>query len=263
MILPRHNAGEAAVAGGARTLTARTLLEVCAFLRGDKQLPEAVENAGDVRAVLPAADVPDLADVRGQPQARRALEIAAAGSHSLLMIGPRAVARACWRKGCPASCRLWMMPQRWKSRPLHPSADSRWICRASIERRIARRITRPVAWHWSEAVRTRDRAKYRWRTTAFLFSMNRPEWDRRVLEEAARAAGVRAHPHFSCGAAGGVPCALPARCRDESMSVGYAGEADGRCCCQCRADCAPSGPHLGPLLDRIDLHVNVPRVDAA
>ncbi len=91
MILPRHNAGEAAVAGSDRTLTARTLLEVCAFLRGDRQLPDAAQGARDDRAsATPATpeDRPDLGDVRGQPQARRALEIAAAGGHSLLMIGP-------------------------------------------------------------------------------------------------------------------------------------------------------------------------------
>ena len=62
--------------------TARTLLEVCAALDARKELP--------VAQPLPcgAARQPDLADVRGQAQARRALEIAAAGSHHLLFVGP-------------------------------------------------------------------------------------------------------------------------------------------------------------------------------
>lgn len=82
MVLPSANAEEAALAGGART--AGSLLEVCAFLRGQTELPAA--ERGDDEAIL--APLADLADVRGQPLARRALEIAAAGGHNLLMCGP-------------------------------------------------------------------------------------------------------------------------------------------------------------------------------
>jgi magnesium chelatase family protein len=68
---------------GVDARTARTLLEICAHLQGAKVLPEAV-----AKPVLEIHDGPDLADVRGQAHARRALEIAAAGSHHLLLIGP-------------------------------------------------------------------------------------------------------------------------------------------------------------------------------
>ena len=49
---------------------------------------------------------PDMADVRGQSEARRALEVAAAGGHNLLLVGPPAPEKACLPNGCPASCRL-------------------------------------------------------------------------------------------------------------------------------------------------------------
>src|SRR5690606_41134039 len=64
------------------TYTARTLLEACAGLRG-QALPRGV-----AAAAAAAGAVPDMADVRGEAQARRALEIAAAGGHHLLMCGP-------------------------------------------------------------------------------------------------------------------------------------------------------------------------------
>jgi len=80
-VLPESVAAEAALARGATVLPARTLLDVCAHLHGTSPLAPFV---GMPHAVEPL--YPDLADVRGQVQARRALEIAAAGSHSILRL---------------------------------------------------------------------------------------------------------------------------------------------------------------------------------
>src|SRR5690606_11764169 len=82
LVVPEANGAEAALAAGLEAFTARTLLEVCALLGGHKVLPDAVAPP------QVAAPVPDMRDVRGQAQARRALEIAAAGSHHLLLVGP-------------------------------------------------------------------------------------------------------------------------------------------------------------------------------
>ena len=82
LIVPPGNGAEAALARGVEATTARTLLEVCGALTGAKRLPPA-------EAPMPVRSPgPDLRDVRGQAQARRALEIAAAGNHHLLLVGP-------------------------------------------------------------------------------------------------------------------------------------------------------------------------------
>jgi len=82
-VLPQDNAAEAALVEEAMVYPARTLLGVCAHFGGGEMLSR---YSGHSVAVTP--DYPDLAEVKGQRHAKRALEVAAAGGHSLIMVGP-------------------------------------------------------------------------------------------------------------------------------------------------------------------------------
>jgi len=98
MIVPAGNEAEAAAVPGMHILIAKSLLEVVASLNGRQQLPvaESVDQAEPATLAMP-----DLADIRGQTQARRALEIAAAGGHHLLMSGPPGVGKSMLAKRLP------------------------------------------------------------------------------------------------------------------------------------------------------------------
>ena len=126
-ILPEESAREAALTGSSHILAARSLLGVCAHLSNRESLPSA-------EAAPPAgrpATTGDLADVRGQSQAKRVLEIAAAGLHSLMMVGPLARPDAGSRQrrrqilGCRAVAGRPVPARGFRYPPLSPAPPHR------------------------------------------------------------------------------------------------------------------------------------------
>jgi magnesium chelatase family protein len=252
-VVPEGNAPQAALAEGARILPARTLLEVVAHLAGETPL---VEYCGERAAS--AVTYADFGDVKGQQQVKRALEVAAAGGHSLLMLGPPGTGKSMLAARFPGILPALsetealevaavhsVSPQgfdaaRWAARPYrapHHSASSAALVGGG-------NVPRPgeisLAHH------------------GVLFLDELPDFDRDVLEalreplESGRVSIARAARQAQFPARFQLVAAMnPCPC-------GHCGDRSGRCRCTPERIARYRGRISGPLADRIDIKLEVP-----
>lgn len=251
-VLPATSADEAALVSDATILPARSLLDVCAHLNGTQPL------AQHVRAVSPALTfVSDLAEVKGQAPAKRALEVAAAGNHSLLMSGPPGSGKSMLAQRLPG-----LLPPMTEQEALECAAVHSLASGFDIARWGQRPFQAPHHTASSAALvgggSVPRPGEISLAHHGVLFLDELPEFERRVLEalrepletghiRVARAARRAEFPARFQLVAAMNPC-----------PCGYLGDAK----CRCTPDqiARYRGKLSGPLLDRIDLMVDVPAV---
>jgi len=255
LVCAADNGAEAALVAADAALTSAHLLEVCEHLRGIESLPLARAEPCTANA-SPA----DLADVRGQHQARRALEIAAAGAHSLLLVGPPGTGKTLLASRLPGllpdldhqealeTAALASLsgggfdPGRWRQRPFrapHHSASAAALVGGGPDPRPGEVS---LAHH------------------GVLFLDELPEFRRDALEvlreplengsiTLSRAARQAEFPARFQLVAAMNPC-----------PCGYFGDPAGDCRCTREQIQRYRARISGPLLDRIDLQIHMPRV---
>ena len=254
--VPKDNAAEAAVVEGIDVYAVGSLAELAAVLNGEKELPPAV---GDIPTESEGDDyVDDFADVKGQALVKRAMEIAAAGGHNVIMIGPPGSGKTMLARRMPSILPPMSREEALETTKIHSVAGKLGATRGLMRHRPFRaphHLASPVA--LIGGGQNPQPGEVSLAHNGVLFLDELPEFGHGVLEvlrqpledkhiSISRARYAVDYPSNFTLVASMNPC-----------PCGYYNHPTKECSCSAAAVHRYLGRVSGPLMDRIDLHVEV------
>lgn len=256
LIVPKDNADEAVKVEGVRVLQADTLKAVCQHLMNEQPLSQAEHKTCYQSANYQL----DLADVKGQHQARRALEIAAAGGHSLLFCGSPGTGKTLMASRLPTILPPLNDHEALEVASIYSIANSDYDYGTRPFRQV-HHTTSAVALVGGGSSPKPGEITLANRGVLFLDEI--PEFDRKVLEVLRQPIENKEIVISRANSQVRFPANFQLVAAMNPCPCGYYGDKSGRCQCRPEQIKRYQEKLSGPLLDRIDLHITVPALPAS
>lgn len=256
LVLPINSANQAALAGSAEIFAAGDLLTVCQHLQGLDKLSPITPQIAD-----PVTRSPDMADVRGQHLARRALEVAAAGRHNLLMVGPPGTGKSMLASRLPGILPPMTTEQALESASINSIKQNGFDIRQWKKRpfRSPHHTASGVALVGGGSKPAPGEISLAHHGVLFLDELT--EFDRRVIDVLREPMETGVITISRAARQADFPARFQLIAAMNPCPQGYS--CDGKNLCQCtpQQQIKHRSRISAPFLDRIDIHIEVPRID--